>query len=370
MRTFQKFQKNKSKSLLIEPQTINHKSMNYHKTEFTLKPVTKLYCPDCYNKKATRNTLPTQPNEPYQRRYIIKDEFNFQDNHKRENEAQIKLRIADREVKANEAFRSIDKFKNVDKEMLQHENEREANFFKATDHNRERAKNKSIKLESLINDHIDVFMPQENKNLNQYYEKCIGAGNNSSLIKSSSCPSLTKTQYGNSLKNQIALQERMKLQEKRMEKDSDRKNLNNLLNENAKVLKAKRDFESNMKQELAQQNEMIISLKMKKKKENKEDDLRKENEMLNNAQRNMNAYKLELSRKKNIMNNIWNYNRKMFLQEKEKFNKDRRDDIKYRNNGYIKDLLCEHGCQMVTCAECKKSFPKRVMTPIIIRKHN
>lgn len=368
MRTFQKFQKNKRKSLLIEtPMMDNQVLMNYTKTDFNSKSITKLYCPDCYNKNVTRYALPTQPNETDKNKYVINDAINFHDNHKKENEEQIRTRIADRELKANEAFLSIDKFKNINKEMLQHENESNANFFKATDYNLERAKNRSKKFESLINKHIAVFKPQENTNLNKYYEKCIGTGNSSCLIKSSSCPSLTKVQYHNSLKNQIAQKEKMKYEDKMIENIKDRENLNHLLNENSQILKAKMDHQSNMKQQLALQNEMIISQKMKKKNDDKADVLRKENEELNNVQKKISAYKLELCKKKNLMNNICNYNRKMFLKEQEN-NKDKKDDLKYKNNGYIKDLLCEHGCQMVTCAECKKSFPKRVMTPIVSRK--
>lgn len=334
--------------------------------EGEMKETTQLICPSCLNKSVSKDF---NRNLKSKAAMVMKEDTSIKDFFKQANEDLIRVRIANREQRTYDASQSLAIFKDATKAKFQqlNESQNQSGFFNTTDHTLERAKRKNSQLEKLIKNHLDKFTPKEKMEMKKYYEKYVNQTMSSiSLNKSMSCPPSVKKNYSNALQSQI--DQRKQLNDaKREEKTKDRLTMESSMNQSGKQLKCKRAINKDKEKQCVEQNDRIIVMKNKKLNEQKEMNSKMDQEHLNNNQRLMSDFNKQLINKRDQLNNILVYNMKMDNIRHQKSEEEKKNDLLYKNKGYLRELLCQHGCEVYKCAICLRLYPRRVLTPVVVR---
>lgn len=362
--TFQNI--NRRTNSFTESNNLTHeitKIVRHQTREDETRPMTQLVCPSCLNKSVSND----EGNRSLKSKTVMKtkEDTSIKDFNKQANEDLIKVRIANREQKTHDASQSLTIFRDAEKLKLQklNESQNQSEFFRSIDHRRERAKMKNNQLEKLIRNHVDKFTPKGKMEMMK--EERYANQSTSLPLKSMSCPPSIKDNYSNDLQSQIDQRNKRLLDAKTNEKSNDRLALECSMNQTGKQLKCKRAINKDMEMQCAEQNDRIIVMKHRKMNELKEMNNKMDQEYFDNNRKQMSEHNREKMNKRNQLNGILNYNMNMDTNKHIKMDAEKKNDLQYKNKGYLRELLCQHGCKVYQCSICLRIYPRRVLTPLV-----
>ena len=331
------------------------------------RPITqeqKMLCPECYNKNLINDhelKSSYMKNKP-----DLATSTTFEDNLRYANQKRIQDRINKRESMAKNAYSSISKYKNNKKEKLQLECENDNFFGTSKDYNRERAKKRQLQTEIFIKQNRSQFTQNENPEVLRYYEKCVGKGNEG-IIKPSSKNYIDKENYYNDVKDQMEQNQRLKSQRMKKEKEEENALMQSQIEKQNQLYKQQYLKNMNAQRKMCEANQKMMNEKYEKEKLERMKKIKEEDEILQKAAKDNEQQKKEMQRKKEEFHKVCNDNLQRFLSDQEKKKREltmeKEQDRQYKG-------FCPHGCDMMTCDLCHRLYPRRVMTPFIVRKRN
>lgn len=326
----------------------------------------KMLCPECYNRNLINDhELKNKLNNCT--RSQLQSSTTIDDNLREISQKIIQDKIRNRERLTKNVSNSMTKFKNNKIELLQIECENDNFFANTRDYNRERAKKKQVQTEMFVKKNMDQFFKKERPEITEYYDKCVGKGNENIIKSSSTNKYIDKDNYYQDVKYQMELDKKLKNQRKKLEIEQDKRIINGQIEKQNRQYQQRYLRSLNDYKKMGEENQKMINEKHEKEKQQRLQKIKEEDQILKNAELANKALLKEKERKREEMNKICNDNLKKYLIEQENKKKqdilDKEQDRKYKG-------FCPHGCDMMTCDMCKKVYPRRVMTPFIVRKRN